>query len=88
MNNGGRPPAAPPPRVAVSLHGQLLGTVYVTAGFAPYTLAIPPELARRAADFGDPVELKLTASTWNPHKVLGSGDDRQLGVMLDRVAVR
>lgn len=88
MSNGGRPTAAPPPQVDVYFHGQLLGTIDVTAGFRAYTLAIPPELARRAADSGDPVELKLVTPTWNPHKALGAADDRALGVMLDRVAVR
>ena len=70
------------------LDGQLLGSIRVTTGFAPYTLAIPPELAKRASDLGDPVELKLVTSTWNPHTVLGGPDDRDLGVMVDRVAVR
>jgi hypothetical protein len=31
----------------------------------------------------------LRTPTWNPMKVLGTGDDnRELGVMVDRVAVR
>jgi hypothetical protein len=37
---------------------------------------------------GDPVELRLLTTTWNPREVLGGNDDRELGVMLDRVAVR
>ena len=45
-------------------------------------------LAARAAAYRDPVELKLVTTLWNPHKVLGSPDDRDLGVMVDRVAVR
>jgi hypothetical protein len=88
MNNGGRPAAAPAADVAVSLHGQIVGTVRVADTFAPHELTIPPDLATRAAAFGDPVELKLVTVTWNPHEVLGSPDDRNLGVMVDRVTVK
>lgn len=88
MNNGGRPAAAPPASMTVYLHGQLIGSAAVSSGFAPYTFAVPPELASRAAGFDDPVELKLVTATWNPHDVLGSPDDRELGVMVDRVAVQ
>jgi hypothetical protein len=88
MNDGGRPAGVPPADVSVYLHDQLLGTVRAGRQFAPHSLAIPPDLARRAAAFGDPVQLKLVTPVWNPHQVLGSPDDRDLGVMLDRVAVR
>ena len=88
MSNGGRPPAAPPADVTVSLHGEVLGTVRVANGFAPYSFGIPPALARRAAVYGDPVELALNAIVWNPRAALGTADDRDLGVMVDRVAVR
>jgi len=57
-------------------------------GFAPYSFPIPPDLARRAAAVDDPVELRLVSATWNPHQVLGTPDDRNVGVMVDRVAVR
>jgi hypothetical protein len=62
--------------------------VTVGDGFAPYTLAIPATLATRAAASGDPVELRLVTAAWNPNRVIGSPDDRDLGVMLDRVAVQ
>jgi hypothetical protein len=88
MNDGGRSRAAAPAEVNVFLHNQPLGSVRLTTGFRPYTLPIPPDLARRASEFGDPVELRLVTTTWNPHNVLGSPDDRDLGVMVDRVAVR
>ena len=41
MNNGGRPAAAPPADRDLFLDGQLLGTVTVANGFAPYTRACP-----------------------------------------------
>lgn len=88
MSNGGRPPSVEPADVSVYLHNQRLGTVRVGDGFAPYTLPVPADLAARAAAFGDPVELKLVTSVWNPHDVLGTPDDRDLGVMVDRVTVR
>jgi hypothetical protein len=88
MNDGGRSRVAPPAEVTVSLDGELLGSIRLTTGFAPYTLPIPPDVARRASELGDPVELKLVTSTWNPHAVLGTPDDRDLGVMVDRVAVK
>jgi hypothetical protein len=88
MNDGGRPPGAVPADVSVFLHNQLLGTVRAGAGFTAYTLPIPPDLARRAAAFPDPVELKLVTPVWNPQRVLGGSDDRDLGVMVDRVEVR
>ena len=88
MSNGSRAESAPSATVGVYLHGQLLGTVTVTKEFAPYTFRIPPALAERAAAFRDPVELKLVSTLWNPQKSMGTPDDRDLGVMLDRVAVR
>ena len=88
MNDGGRPRSAGPADVSVYLHGQLLGSATVRSGFLPYTFEIPPELAARAAAAGDPVELKLVTPTWKPRTVLGTPDDRELGVMVDRVAVK
>jgi hypothetical protein len=88
MSNGGRPMAAPPADVEVSLHDQVLGTVRVVDGIHPYTFPIPAELAARASGMGDPVELRLRTSTWNPSRRIGSADDRELGVLVDRVQVR
>ncbi len=88
MSNGGRPAGAAPAVVEVYLHGQLLGRAAPTGDFEPYGFAIPPALAARAAAYPDPVELKFVSTLWNPHAVLGSPDDRDLGVMVDRVAVR
>ncbi|HET7220316.1 MAG TPA: hypothetical protein VFJ02_19810 [Vicinamibacterales bacterium] len=88
MNDGGRPPAVPPAEVTVSLDGVVLGTVTVSTGFRPYRLSIPPALADRVARSGSTAELALATTTWKPEKVLGTADDRDLGVMLDRVTVR
>ncbi len=88
LGDGGRPPAAPPARVDVYLHNQQFGTLTVAGPFKPYSLAIPPDLAASASAVGDPVELRLVSTAWNPSRVLGSGDDRTLGVMVDRVTIK
>lgn len=88
MADGGRPPAAPQARVEVYLHNQLLGAVDVSGPLRPYSLPIPSDLAERAASTRAPVELRLVTRTWKPAEVLGSPDDRSLGVMLDRVTIR
>jgi hypothetical protein len=99
MDDGGRPARAPRADVTVSLQlgyeagkppsvERVLGTVTVTSGFKPYTVPVAPDLAALAAANGDPVRLKLTTSVWVPQQVLGTPDDRDLGVMVDRVAVR
>jgi hypothetical protein len=88
LSNGGRPPAADPADLSVFLQNQLLGTVRVGNGFTPYVFPIPADLAKQASATGEPVELRLVTRTWNPHKVLGTPDDRNIGVMVDRVAVR
>jgi hypothetical protein len=88
MNNGGRPPAAPQAIVRILLNDRELGAVQVTNGFHEYDVAIPSDLAAAAAATGEPVRVTLRTDTWNPVKLLGAADDRELGVMLDRVAVR
>ena len=86
MNDGGRPPSVEPAQVAVHLEDVLLGTATVRTGFKAYSFSIPADLAVRAAP-ADPPRLKLVTSLWNPHQALGSGDTRDLGVMVDRVQV-
>jgi len=88
MNNGGRPAAAPAADVSVAIGDRVLGVVSVTNGFKEYDVAIPPDVAAAAAATGEPVRVVLRTATWNPHVVIGSPDDRELGVMVDRVAVR
>ena len=36
---------------------------------------------------GNVTPLLIVSNTWNPGEVLGTPDDRQLGVMVDRVVV-
>jgi hypothetical protein len=62
--------------------------VQVTAEFRSYTLAIPAEVAAAAAKSDGPARLTLVTNVWRPKDTLGTSDDRDLGVMVDRVAVR
>jgi hypothetical protein len=88
MSNGGRPAAAPPADVTLVIGDRSLGTVRVASGFAEYDFPIPADVALSAAARGEPMRLTLRTSTWNPLQTLGTPDDRDLGVMVDRVAVR
>ncbi len=88
MNDGGRPDNVIPTRVAVYLDDVLLGDVRVTTGFQQYSFAIPPALAEAMATRLDATVLTLLTETWNPLEALGVADDRDVGVMLDRVEVQ
>jgi hypothetical protein len=87
ISDGGRPAAAPAADVTVDLGGRPLGVVHVSGGFKEYDLDIPPDVAAAAAT-GEPVRIGLRTPTWNPLAILGRDDDRNLGVMVDRVTVR
>jgi hypothetical protein len=88
MDDGRRPPQVPPAVVDVSMNDHLLGRVTVGPDFKPYDLAIPPALAAAAGASGAPVRVRLTTNTWRPKDVLKVPDDRELGVMVDRVYVK
>ena len=88
MHDGGRPKSAPPARVEVLFNNVVIGTVSVGPGFRPYVVALPPALAAEAASADEPAQLRLVSTVWNPRETSGGADDRFLGVMLDRVAVR
>ena len=88
MDDGGRPPAAPPADVTVLIGDRLLGTIQVRGGFREYEVPIPADVAAAAGAGGEPVRVTLRTRTWNPLKTLGTPDGRDLGVMVDRVAVR
>ena len=87
MHDGGRPAGAPAADVTLLINDRTLGTVHVGPGFREYDLPIPADLAAQLAT-GEPVRIALQVPTWNPLTLLGTPDDRDLGVMVDRVAVR
>jgi hypothetical protein len=88
MSDGGRPPAAAPAIVQILVGSRPLGSLTVTGGFKEYDVAIPSDLAAAVSATAEPVRITLRTPTWNPMRVLGTADDRDLGVMVDRVAVR
>src|SRR5207248_235205 len=87
MGAGGRPGALGPATVDVSLNDVPLGRVVVGAGMESFRFAIPRALASRMANSEDAARLQIASTTWNPRRVGGSNDDRDLGVVLERVAV-
>lgn len=88
MENGGRPSTAPPATVEVFLNDRRLGQATVGADAQPYSFAIPRDLAAAAAASDETALLKLVSSTWNPRATLGVDDNRDLGVMVDRIDLR
>ncbi len=88
MSDGGRPPAVDRADVTVALDNVVLGTVRVDTGFKPYSLPITPVLAERLSGLDRTIELTITTSAWKPETVLGTPDDRELGVMVDRISVK
>ena len=88
MSDGGRPEAAPPAVVRIQIGTRELGAVRVTHGFREYDVEIPSDIAASAAASGEPVRIALRTDTWNPLRTIGAPDTRDLGVMVDRVAVR
>lgn len=88
LSDGGRPPRAGPAQVRLQLAGRPLGTLTVRGGFRPYTVAVPADLAAGVAEREEASELRIETPTWNPRVQLGVPDDRDLGVMVDRVEMR
>ena len=88
LNGGGRPEGLPPARVVVYLNDHLLGSATVTSEFLPYSFPVPADLAADVARNETGALLKIVANTWVPRDALGGGDDRELGVMVDRIEVR
>jgi hypothetical protein len=88
MSDGGRPPAAGAADVTIALENEVLGTVHVVTGFKPYSVDIPPALAARLSGLGRTIELSIVTTAWKPELVLGTPDDRDLGVMVDRITVK
>ena len=88
MSDGDRPDNVIPARVAVYLDEILLGDVVITNGFHPYTFSIPPDFAAVMAERRETTSLTLLTNTWNPSRVLSAPDNRDLGVMVDRVEIQ
>ena len=95
LSDGGRPEGQGPATadVYLSIGGHrihedvLLGTVTATSNFKSYSFEIPLELAATLATSEEAGHLRLESSIWNPGEVLGVNDDRDVGVMVDRITL-
>jgi hypothetical protein len=85
MDDGGRPAAAAPATVELQIGETSLGRVVVRGSIQPYRFPIPPEVAQAISSSRDAVTVRVRTATWRPREVLQAGDDRELGVMVDRV---
>ena len=74
-------------RIQIVINETLLGEASLTSEFLPYSFDIPVEIPADMTRTGNTTPLLITANTWNPGQVLGTPDDRELGVMVDRVVV-
>jgi hypothetical protein len=84
-SNGRRPATAAAAQMSVYLDNQYLGTVRVSVdGVLPYTFAVPA--AERRA--GSVSVVRIDTLPWNPSRVRGVADERELGVMIQQVEVR
>ena len=88
LADGGRPAAAGPASVTVSLNDVPLGAATVSDVFLPYRFAIPDALAQRVNSSNDWGRLEIESTTWSPQEHLGVPDPRELGVMVDRIQIR
>jgi len=88
MSNGGRPPEEALVTVRLTLNEYDLGEFSVGNGFEDYTFTMPETLAETIALEDEASVLQIESSVWVPSQILGVSDDRDLGVMLDRVEVR
>ena len=88
MGAGGRPPTARAPLVDISINGQRIGSVTVGNAVAPYEFTIPPDILKTTGESQRSPRIAIATSTWNPAQLLKAKDDRDLGVMVDRLSVR
>ena len=88
MGTGGRPAKAAPPVVEVSLDDRVLGVATVVDDVRSFAFEIPPDVVLAAAGRAEPAQLRLRVPTWNPHRLLGLPDSRDLGVLVTRVDVQ
>ncbi len=88
MHDGGRPKSAPPARVEVFFGDVSIGSIGVQPGFRTYSLPLPAAAVEAAGRIDEPVQLRLVSTVWSPRQMLNLPDDRDLGVMIDRIEVR
>ncbi len=88
MSSGNRPDVAGPANVQLFLNERPLGAVTVASDLRPYQFEVPENLIESIAGSDQGGELRVVSSTWNPSRALGGGDDRELGVIVDRIELK
>ena len=88
LSAGGRPEGQGPATADVYLEDVLLGTVAPTSNFESYSFEISLDLATGLGSREEAGHLRIESTPWNPAETIGGGgDDRDIGLMLDRVTV-
>jgi hypothetical protein len=87
MGAGGRPAAAPPATIDVYLNDQPIGSASIGVEISPREFSVPGALALALSQSEDAAQLRVVSTTWNPKQLLASRDDRDLGVMIDRIRI-
>ena len=80
-----RPKQHGPTMAWVWVDDHLVGTITASANFEPYRFTIPADVA--SASENGVAQLRIVSNTWNPKRIFSGGDNRDLGMMVDRVTV-
>jgi hypothetical protein len=88
LNDGGRPASLGAAHILVYMDDELIGETDVARGFQPYSFDIPKGIVDAASVRDEPVLMRIESNVWNPRVALGVNDDRDVGVMVDRVEAR
>jgi hypothetical protein len=84
---GGRPASAPAAMIEVFLNDEPIGSAAIGTDIATREFPIPAGLALVLSQSEDAAQLRIVSRTWSPRHLLAASDDRDLGVMLDRIRV-
>lgn len=81
--NGHRPADLPPPTVSLRVNGRELGSFVATGEFETYEFPV----SRGTVGISGDLEVEIRPEFFVPNQVMGGGDLRQLGVLVDFVSV-
>jgi len=81
--NGSRPPGLPLPRVSIAANARELVSFTATDEFETYEFAVP----RGTVGISGDLDVEIRSESFVPNQVVGGGDLRQLGVLVDSISV-
>lgn len=82
--NGWRPEGVPSPQVTLAVNGHHLAQFTPSNQFQDYDFLVPEQLV----GFSGNLKIEIDAETFVPNDVVGGGDLRRLGVLVDSLAVQ